>query len=154
MVRIGKLITDLPLAPDRPIDAGIVRFCRVCKKCAEACPAAAISFADEPFWDPAGPWNNPGHQAWFEDGVRCRRYWFEEAGSDCGICFAVCPFAKRDGSLLHSMVKMQVATMPAMDSVIRSFDDALGYGEQKDPSTWWSLDLPEYGIDTHQGKGG
>ncbi len=38
LVRVYKVITDLPLAPTRPIDAGIFRFCRTCKKCAEVCP--------------------------------------------------------------------------------------------------------------------
>ena len=43
MQRIFKLVTDLPLAPTKPIDAGIMRFCRTCKKCAETCPSGALS---------------------------------------------------------------------------------------------------------------
>ncbi|MGB2856378.1 MAG: reductive dehalogenase, partial [Dehalococcoidia bacterium] len=37
LVRVFKVITDLPLAPTKPIDAGIFRYCRDCKKCAEQC---------------------------------------------------------------------------------------------------------------------
>ena len=97
-------------------------------------------------------WNNPGHQAWFEDGVRCRSYWLEEAGKDCAICFAVCPFSKMDKDFMNKYIKMTVANLAGSATVIRSLDDAFGYGVQKDPATWWDLDLPEYGIDTAQGK--
>ena len=151
MVRIFKLVTDLPLAPDQPIDAGISRFCRTCKKCAEACPPSALSFETEPGWTPAGDWNNRGHQAWYEDSVRCKRYWYEELGTNCGICFSVCPFSKRNASFMHDLIRMQIATMPVADSITRNMDDAFGYGVQKKPEDWWTLDLPEYGIDTHKG---
>ncbi|MBK8027224.1 MAG: reductive dehalogenase [Chloroflexi bacterium] len=150
MVRIFKLITDFPLAADKPIDAGIARFCLSCKKCAEACPPSALSFETEPTWQPVGEWGNPGHQAWFEDSVRCRRYWFEELGSNCGICFSVCPFSKRSGSFMHDLVRMQIAAFPELDGLTRNMDDAFGYGVQKSPEDWWDLDLPEYGIDTHK----
>ncbi len=151
MVRIFKLITDLPLEADKPIDAGIARFCRSCKKCAEACPASALSFETNPTWQPVGEWGNAGHEAWFEDAIRCKRYWMEELGTNCGICFAVCPFAKRNTSFMHDLVRMQIATLPYTDEIIRNLDDAFGYGVQKDPESWWTTDLPEYGI--HTGKG-
>ena len=66
MVRVFKLLTDLPVATDKPIDAGIMEFCRRCKKCAEACPSESLSFEDEPTWEVQGGWNNPGrsHFAW------------------------------------------------------------------------------------------
>ncbi|MFW5708840.1 MAG: reductive dehalogenase [Chloroflexota bacterium] len=151
MVRIFKLITDFPLAPDKPIDAGIARFCRACKKCAEACPPSALSFETEPGWQPVGEWGNSGHQAWFEDSVRCKRYWYEELGTNCGICFSVCPFSKRNRSFMHDLIRMQVATFPQLHGLVRNMDDAFGYGIQKAPEDWWNLDLPEYGIDTHKG---
>lgn len=148
MVRLFKLITDLPLEPDKPIDAGIARFCKSCKKCAEACPPSALSFETEPGWQPMGEWGNPGHQAWFEDSIRCKRYWHEELGTNCGICFAVCPFSKRNTSFMHDLVRMQIATAPGLNEITRNMDDAFGYGVQKNPDAWWSYDLPEYGIDT------
>ena len=150
MVRIFKLVTDLPLEADRPIDAGIAKFCRQCKKCAEACPPSALSFETEPGWEPVGEWGNPGHQAWFEDSVRCKRYWYEELGTNCGICFSVCPFSKRNMSFMHDLVRMQVATVPGLDQLTRNMDDAFGYGIQKSPEAWWHMDLPEFGIDTHK----
>lgn len=147
MVRIFKLVTDLPVAVDKPINANIINFCKKCKKCAEACPADALSFENEPSWQVRGPWNNPGHKAWFEDSVKCMEYW-ETIGNNCTICFAVCPFSKEDKAWIHDWVKAGISTMPIMDGFIRSMDDAFGYGVQADPEGWWDLDLPEYGIDT------
>ena len=46
---------------------------------------------------------------------------------------------------------MQIATMPVFDGITRNMDDAFGYGVQKKPEDWWTLDLPEYGIDTRKG---
>jgi reductive dehalogenase len=149
MVRVFKLLTDLPVATDKPIDAGIMEFCKRCKKCAEACPSESLSFLDEPTWEVQGGWNNPGHKAYFENAVTCRSYWREEAGTNCGICFAVCPFAKKDKAWIHEWVKAGAATAPFLDSFFRSMDDAFGYGTQASAEEWWSLDLPEYGIDSN-----
>ena len=150
MVRVFKALIDLPVAVDKPIDAGIMEFCKRCKKCAEACPSESLSFEDEPTWEVKGGWNNPGHKAYFEDAVTCRAYWREEAGTNCGICFAVCPFTKKDNAWVHEFVKAGAATAPFMDSFFRSMDDAFGYGTQASSEEWWSLDLPEYGIDSNQ----
>jgi epoxyqueuosine reductase len=150
MVRVSKILTDLPLALDKPIDAGIMEFCRRCKKCAEACPSESLSFADEPTWETQGDWNNPGHKAYFENAVTCRAYWREQAGTNCGICFAVCPFSKKDKAWVHEWVKAGSATAPFMINFFRSMDDAFGYGTQANAEEWWNLDLPEYGIDSNQ----
>lgn len=150
MMRISKILTDLPVATDKPIDAGIMEFCKHCKKCAEACPSEALSFDDEPTWEVRGGWNNPGHKAYFEDATKCMTYWREVAGSNCGICFSVCPFAKKDKAWIHEWVKMGTSVAPFADSFFRSMDDAFGYGVKASSEDWWSLDLPEYGVDSNQ----
>jgi reductive dehalogenase len=150
MVRVFKLLTDLPVAVDKPIDAGIMEFCKRCKKCAEACPSESLSFLDEPTWETQGGWNNPGHKAYFENSVTCMAYWREQAGTNCGICFAVCPFAKKDRAWIHEWVKAGSSTAPFLDSFLRTMDDAFGYGTQASAEDWWSLDLPEYGINSCQ----
>jgi reductive dehalogenase len=150
MMRVSKVLTDLPVATDKPIDAGIMEFCKHCKKCAEACPSEALSFDDEPTWEVRGGWNNPGHKAYFEDATKCMTYWREVAGSNCGICFSVCPFAKKDKSWIHEWVKMGTAVAPFADSFFRSMDDAFGYGVKASSEDWWHLDLPEYGVDSNQ----
>lgn len=148
MVRVFKMLTDLPVAVDKPIDAGIMEFCKRCKKCAEACPSESLSYEDEPTWEVQGGWNNPGHKAYFENAVTCRAYWREQAGTNCGICFAVCPFSKKDKAWVHEWVKASASTVPALDGFFRSMDDAFGYGIQASAEEWWGLDLPEFGIDT------
>lgn len=148
MVRVFKLITDLPLATDKPINAGIMEFCKSCKKCAEACPSGALSFEPEPYWEVKGGWNNAGHKAWFEDAVKCRTYWVQEAATNCGICFGVCPFSKKDKAWVHSWVKGGAASAPFLNSFFRSMDDAFGYGTQKSGEDWWNTDQPEMGIDS------
>jgi epoxyqueuosine reductase len=150
MVRVFKLLTDLPVALDKPIDAGIMEFCKRCKKCAEACPSESLSFDDEPSWEPVGGWGNRGHKAYFEDATTCLAYWREQAGTNCGICFAVCPFSKKDKAWVHAWVSAGSALMPSLDGFFRTMDDAFGYGVQANAEEWWSLDLPEYGIDSTQ----
>ena len=150
MVRVFKLLTDLPVAVDKPIDAGIMEFCKRCKKCAEACPSESLSFDDEPTWEVQGGWNNPGHKAYFENSPSCMTYWREKAGTNCGICFAVCPFSKKDKAWVHEWVSAGAAIAPALDTFFRSMDDAFGYGTKASSEEWWSLDLPEYGIDSNQ----
>jgi reductive dehalogenase len=146
MVRLGKVITDVPLLADAPIDAGIPAFCRTCAKCAEACPSGALSFADEPTYTPEGPWNNGGHLAWHEDAVRCFVY-NNEVSSNCMICFSVCPYSKKARAAVHGLVKSTVARTDLLNGVLRSVDDAFGYGGQKSPDAWWGLDLPPGGLD-------
>ena len=150
-VRLAKVLTDLPMATDKPISFGLLEFCKVCKKCAEACPAGVISFKDEPDFEVKGPWNNPGHQAWFEDAPKCLAYW-QESTSGCSICIAVCPWSKKDKTMIHSIIKASSAKMPFLDRFFVSIDKAFGYGIRKNPKKWWTLNLPEYGIDTTQGK--
>jgi hypothetical protein len=51
------------------------------------------------------------------------------------------------------MVKTTSARMPFLAGFFTSMDEAFGYGRQKRADKWWKLNLPEYGIDTTQGKG-
>jgi hypothetical protein len=79
--------------------------------------------------------------------VKCRTYSKLEAGTNCGICFAVCPFSKKDKAWIHQWIKASISEVPATDGFFRSMDDAFSYGAEKDPETWWHLDIPEYGVD-------
>lgn len=152
MVRLCKVLTDMPLAMDKPVDFGLLEFCRVCKRCAEECPSNCLSFEDEPSFEVKGEWNNPGHQAWFEDSPQCLAYW-SESTSGCSVCIAACPWTKKDKTMIHDIVKAASAKIPALDGFFTSMDTAFGYGKQKSAQQWWYLNFPEYGIDTSQGKG-
>ena len=39
---MGSVATSMPLAIDRPIDAGIAKFCDTCRACRIYCPADAV----------------------------------------------------------------------------------------------------------------
>jgi reductive dehalogenase len=138
-VRLCKVFTDMPMAYDKPVDFGLVEFCKTCKKCAEACPSRALSFDDEPSFKTRGPWNNSGHKAWFEDSYKCYQYW-QKTGTGCGICLASCPYTKGDQAWIHEAVKATASIAPATDRVFRVMDDAFGYGKQHDLEQWWTKD--------------
>ena len=140
-VRLCKVFTDLPMAYDKPVDFGLVEFCKTCKKCAEVCPSRALSFDDEPSFKTKGPWNNPGHKTWFEDSYKCFEYW-QKSGSACGVCLASCPYTKGDQAWIHNAVKATASIAPAADGVFRIMDNAFGYGKQHDPEQWWTKDSP------------
>jgi reductive dehalogenase len=141
-LRLCKVLTDLPMACDKPIDCGIVEFCKRCKKCAEACPSRALSFDEEPSFKVRGPWNNPGHKAWFEDSYKCYQYW-QKVGSGCAICVASCPFTKAAGGWIHGTVESTVSMTPVADRFFRVMDDAFGYGKQpRNLEQWWTKARP------------
>ena len=151
-VRLAKVFTDLPMKTDKPIRFGVREFCGICKRCAESCPAQSLSFRDEPDFEIKGEWNNPGHEGWFEDSPKCYQYW-KESTTSCSTCLVVCPWNKKDKTLFHSIIKASSSTFPALGGIFTSMDEVFGYGQSSDPEEWWTLDLPEYGIDTKQGKG-
>lgn len=145
--RVFKVITDLPLAPTKPIDAGIMRFCRTCKKCAEACPAGVLSMETEPSWEVKGPWNNPGTRAYSDDSPKCYAYWLTSTAS-CIRCFAVCPFSTKNKSFMHKIVLATLSVTPLLNGFFTRMHTAMGYGMRRHPESWWDLNLPPYGIDT------
>ena len=84
-LRLATVTTDMPLVLDKPVDLGVQEFCEGCVACAKACPVGAI---------PEGPKEVVrGVRKWALRAERCYRYW-HEAGTDCGICIAVCPWSR------------------------------------------------------------
>jgi epoxyqueuosine reductase len=89
--RLCKVLTDLPLVPDQPIDFGIQTFCESCHACASACPVNAIRFEDR-ITEQTSVSNRPGIRRWPVDVARCYMFW-QENGCDCANCVAACPWA-------------------------------------------------------------
>ncbi len=82
-LKIAAVLTSMPLVEDGPVDFGLVEFCRTCKKCAEKCPARAISFDEPQMLN--GIWQ------WPHNATRCMEMWMKVG---TGVCMAVCPFSQ------------------------------------------------------------
>lgn len=92
-VRIGKVLTDMPLVTDTPIDFGVTEYCTSCGICARECPSGAISPDRERTNVPPASTGNPGAMKWYINGKKCLRWWME-SGYNCARCMAVCPYTK------------------------------------------------------------
>lgn len=145
---VFPIITNLPLAVTKPIDAGILEFCRTCKKCAAKCPSGALSIEDEPFWGGHdGPYQRPGIKGYYTDMRKCFAVMFSDS-PDCGVCQSVCPFSKFNKASIHEVIKATIGFTPTLNQVIAKMDDVFGYG-MKNYNVWemdqW--DIPLYGLD-------
>ncbi len=84
-VRLGAVLTDLPLQPDEPVDFGLVELCALCGTCAVNCPSKALSGQPEIINE---------RPRWRFDEVKCFTMWTDFA-TDCGLCIANCPLSQR-----------------------------------------------------------
>ncbi len=88
--RTAVVTTDLPLATDSPIDAGVSEFCEICMKCADNCPVKCI---------PRGPKTVVrGVEKWAVDGDLCIKFWAANPSTHlcCASCMKGCPFNKKN----------------------------------------------------------
>jgi reductive dehalogenase len=135
-VRLGKVITDLPLAGKKNhVDFGVLEFCDVCQKCAKRCPAGAA---------PTGPRTTEGHNIsnshgvlkWYLNAEKCRTYQFR-TGTNCSICMRICPFNKGKG-FHHSIARWMVKNLPVFNRFLIHLDEWLNYGKRKDSGFFWA----------------
>jgi len=135
-VRLAKVITDLPMAFDKPIKFGVEEFCKVCKKCAELCPTQAISF-EEKTMEPTTISTSSGVLKWSVNAEDCYVGWTAN-GSGCGQCIRVCPFNKPEG-WLHEATRILIgAKTGSLDSILVKLDDTSGYGAEPKFGFWES----------------
>jgi epoxyqueuosine reductase len=88
-IRLATVLTDMPLAADRPLK----QRCGTCSKCAGACPAAAIKNIS----------SDRGYESrdaalFFERCANKTREFKALPGIGariCGVCVKVCPFGKK-----------------------------------------------------------
>ena len=90
LFRMGSVTTSLTLAIDRPIDAGIAKFCDTCRACRKYCPPAAIPDARSP---EAGK-DHLGYDRYVVDTGRCFPYFAKY--SYCSICLPVCVYNHKE----------------------------------------------------------
>ncbi|MBT9160629.1 MAG: reductive dehalogenase [Dehalococcoidia bacterium] len=133
-IRLCKVLTDLPLVPDKPIEFGVWDFCLKCEKCAQHCPSRAIMHG-EPTQEIHNISNREGLFRWPVNAEKCLRFWVAN-GSSCSNCIRVCPFNKPSG-WLHSAVRWGVKNTRWMDRLFVKMDDWLGYGKQVSPGRYW-----------------
>jgi reductive dehalogenase len=150
-VRLEAILTDLPLALDKPIDFGLQEFCRGCKKCAKACPAGALSMDKDPSWEPKGPYSCRGKKVFYDDCDKCAGYMINTTFY-CGACLGSCTWNKDNKTLLHSMAKATGAKLPVLSPFMALMDDVFGYGlaPKRRVNEWWDLRLPIKGLDSHR----
>lgn len=146
------IITDLPCAVTRPIDAGILKFCRTCKKCARACPAGAITTSTEPFWGGDASYQRKGIKGYYCDIKKCFTNMFSDS-PDCGACQSSCTFSKFNEASIHKLITATIGTVrfSSINQVIAAMDDVFGYGMKTDPTySVWEMkmeDIPLYGLE-------
>jgi epoxyqueuosine reductase QueG len=90
LFRMGSVVTSVPLETDRPIDAGIARFCDACRACRKFCPPHAIPDERSP---DAGK-DHLGHDRYIVDTGRCFPYFAKH--SYCSICLPVCAYNHKE----------------------------------------------------------
>jgi epoxyqueuosine reductase len=134
-VRLAKVLTDLPLQTDTPIEFGVTEFCEKCGKCARYCPGQAIMYG-EMTDKPHNISNSSGQIKWPINAEKCLSFW-AGSGSTCANCIRVCPFNKEPG-LLHTLVKWGVKNTPWLDSLFVKSDDLFGYHKQLGPAEFWA----------------
>ena len=132
--KAAVVTTDLPLAPDKPIDFGLQDFCQKCKKCARECPSGAISFEDKVIYN--------GYERWPLDVENCTAMRVgNKRGAGCGTCIKVCPWNKP-----YTPFHRAVGWLMRHSSIARSLaiwgDDLMGYGKPHYENKWW-FDLEE-----------
>ena len=104
--RTAVVVTNLPMATDKPIKFGVEEFCNSCKICATQCPSGAISMADSPEEQEWGTGSVlRGYKHWYINNGACYNYWRESMGPmGCRLCVAVCPYSRKD-NWIHQMAR-------------------------------------------------
>jgi hypothetical protein len=90
MFRMGSVITSIPLAIDKPIDAGIAAFCDTCRACRIYCPANAVPDHRSP---EAGK-DHLGNDRYIVDTGKCFPYFAKHYY--CSICLPVCVYNHKE----------------------------------------------------------
>ncbi|MDG2283742.1 MAG: reductive dehalogenase [Longimicrobiales bacterium] len=133
-VRIGKIFTDLPLEPDGPKAFGVNEFCKICRRCSDACPVNAI---------PSGPptdevynrSNIVGVKKWTVDAEPCFRFWSNQ-NSDCSICVRVCPYNQDFSRPMARAWRWLAGTR--LRRLALWLADRFAPGGRVDPGDWWA----------------
>ncbi|WP_368292985.1 reductive dehalogenase [Dehalobacter sp. TBBPA1] len=135
--KTSAVTTDLPLAPDKPIDFGALDFCRVCMKCADNCPGQAITFEKDPM-------PHKGYLRWNTDSKKCTVFRAaNDEGVSCGRCVKVCPWNSKEDSWFHEAGIFIGSKGENASKLLKTIDDMFGYGTEEIEKYKWWLEWPE-----------
>jgi ferredoxin len=125
--RPAAVVTDMPLAINKPVDFGLQDFCTKCKLCAEYCPSHALTFE--------GKGVERGVRRWCFDSDKCNKYW-QQIGNSCCICQSVCPW-NHTNNLMHNAIRETLQRVPSLRRTL-IWADKLVYGGFKPerPPEW------------------
>ncbi len=141
-VRISKILTDLPLLADKPIDFGVTEFCTVCKKCAYKCPSRSIMTGARTA-EAKNKSNAAGELKWPVNGETCRIYWSQRK-IPCSSCIATCPYNK-PYTRFHRTARWLTDHARWADPVYTKMDELFGYGKPQNPEGFWDKWQPTSG---------
>ena len=130
-LRFSKILTNLPLAHDKPKPIGVRAFCDICTKCADACPVKALPYGP-PTENNGDISSIKGVRKWTSDSKKCFSFWAKVA-SDCAICMRVCPFNRDYTKRVHRLW-LKLALSPLRKLALKL---AIYHGERKKPELWW-----------------
>ena len=133
-VRFGKIFTDMPLTPDKPVRFGVQEMCQICKACSKACPSKAIPDT-EPSPVTFNRSNVSGITKWTIDGEACFSYW-ARINTDCAVCIRVCPFT-RDYTKIGNRAWLKLAGS-SLRKVALKMDQKSERGKRVKTRFWWS----------------
>lgn len=122
-VRIGVVTTlaELPISGCKP-EPSMIRFCQICKKCAESCPSQAIPDDDRKI---------SNHSlGWTINQEKCYQYWCQ-IGTDCGRCMAVCPYS-HPNNRFHNAIRFFIRHAPLFRKIAFHLDTWI-YGRKPLP---------------------
>jgi ferredoxin len=132
-LRFSKIFTDMPLAVDLPRNLGMSDYCKICTKCADACPPKALPFGDAE--QGGGASTLKGVKKWSANCEKCFGYW-AKLKTDCAICMRVCPFNLKSDTWLEKLW-YRLATSRWRQLALR-WDNWRGKRARMRPRDWWA----------------
>ena len=145
------VLTDLPIAPSKPIDAGLVNFCKVCARCADVCPTNSVTKDNDISWEPVGPFNRTGFKGWHMNIQTC---WDFGSPGNCCVCQTACPFNHPEASMVHPIIRATVGNTSIFNNFFARMDGFMKYSEYENgEESWWNRDLRTWKHDTLYGYG-
>ncbi len=133
-VRFGRILTDMPLAHDKPIAFGVEETCEICRRCANNCPPQAIDHGP-PSTYTFNRSNIRGIKKWTTDGEKCFKFWVSR-GTDCANCIRTCPYNKDYSKRWSKILRFLLGT--PLRKLALKLDDRLRLHDQIKPSSWWA----------------